>query len=193
MYEYLRGEIVDRGQAAVVLEVGGIAYRLSCSASTLGKLAPRGEVKLFAHLLVRDERHELYGFATEAERHLFRQLLQVTGVGPAVAQALLSAYEPAVLASHIAAGEVAYLTRVKGVGKRTGERILVELRDRIRKAGEPDAGRRAVGAHADAVLALCSLGLPLADAEHRVAQVKGDGLAVEEVVRRALRERRPSS
>jgi Holliday junction DNA helicase RuvA len=191
MYEYLRGEIVHRGDAAVVLEVGGIAYRLACSASTLSKLEPRGEAKLFAHLLVRDERHELYGFADEAERHLFRQLLQVSGVGPAVAQALLSAYEPAALASHIAAGEVAYLTRVKGVGKRTGERILVELRDRVLKAGAADAGRRPVGAHADAVLALCSLGLPRADAERRVALVKGDGLAVEDVVKRALRARLP--
>lgn len=189
MYEYLRGEIVHRADGAVVLEVGGVAYRLACSASTLSKLAPSGEARVFAHLLVRDERHELYGFADEAERHLFRQLLQVSGVGPAVAQALLSAYEPAALASHIAAGEVGYLTRVKGVGKRTGERILVELRDRVRKAGTTDAGRRAVGAHADAVLALCALGLPRADAERRVAQVKGDGLAVEEVVKQALRER----
>jgi len=189
MYEYLRGEIVHRGDAAVVLEVGGIAYRLPCSVSTLGKLKARGEAKIFTHLLVRDERHEIFGFADEAERHLFRQLLQVSGVGPAVALALLSAYEPTALASHIAAGEVAYLTRVKGVGKRTGERILVELRDRVRKTGEPDAGVRAVGTHADAVLALCSLGLPRADAERRVALVKGDGLVVEEVVRRALRER----
>ncbi len=189
MYEYLRGEIVHRGDTAVVLEVGGIGYRLACSASTLSKLAPSGEARVFAHLLVRDERHELYGFADESERHLFRQLLQVSGVGPAVAQALLSAYEPAALASHIAAGEVGYLTRVKGVGKRTGERILVELRDRVRKAGTPDTGRRAVGAHADAVLALCALGLPRADAERRVALVKGDDLAVEDVVKRALRER----
>jgi Holliday junction DNA helicase RuvA len=189
MYEYLRGEIVHRADAAVVLEVAGVAYRLTSSASTIGKLAPRGEAKVFVHLLVRDERHELFGFADEAERHLFRQLLQVSGVGPAVAQALLSAYEPTVLASHIAAGEVAYLTRVKGVGKRTGERILVELRDRVRNAGAADAGTRPVGTHADAVLALCSLGLPRADAERRVAQVKGDGLAVEEVVKRALRER----
>ncbi|MHC4550284.1 MAG: Holliday junction branch migration protein RuvA [Planctomycetota bacterium] len=187
MYEYLRGEIVSRGEAAAVLEVGGVAYRLACSASTLGKLPTRGETKLYVHLLVRDERQELYGFADVAERHLFRQLLLVSGVGPAVAQALLSAYEPAVLASHIAAGELAYLTRVKGVGKRTGERILVELRDRIQKEGTRVAGRRVLGVRGDAVLALCSLGLPRAEAERRVGKVEGDGLPLEEVVRQALR------
>ena len=101
MFEYLTGKIVSRGDSAVVLEVGGIAYRLPCSGSTLHRLPPTGPAKLFTHLLVRDERHELFGFADEAERHLFRQLLQVSGVGPAVAQGLLSAYEPAVLASHM--------------------------------------------------------------------------------------------
>jgi len=136
---------------------------------------------------VRDDRQELYGFADESERYLFRQLLLVSGVGPAVALALLSAYEPAALATHIATGELAYLTRVKGVGKRTAERILVELRDRVKKA-EGKIGRPALaGVRADAVLALCSLGLARAEAERRVEAVKGADLELEEVVKQALR------
>jgi len=187
MYEYVSGQVAARESGAVVLEAGGVGYRLLCSASTLRKTPPEGPCRLYAHLLLRDERMELFGFADREERHLFRQLLQVSGVGPAVAQALLSAYEPPVLASFIAAGELAPLVRVKGVGKRTGERILVELRDRVAKAEVRDGAVRPVGVRGDAVLALCALGLPRAEAESRVGKVKGDALELEEIVRKALR------
>lgn len=188
MYDYVRGAVVTRGDGAVVLEAGGVGYRLLVSSSTLRQVPASGEMKLFTHMLVRDDSHELCGFADEGERHLFRQLLQVTGVGPAVALGLLSAHEPPVLASHIAAGELQHLTQVKGIGKRTGERILVELRDRLAK----DAGVRGtpsvpIGVRGDAVLALCSLGLPRGDAERRVAAVKGDDLRLEDIVKVALR------
>ncbi|MFI5401957.1 MAG: Holliday junction branch migration protein RuvA [Planctomycetota bacterium] len=187
MYEYLRGEVARRDEGAAVLEVGGIAYRLVCSASTLRKVPPKGPCRLFTHLIVREERLDLFGFADEAERHLFRQLLQVTGVGPAAATSLLSAYEPTVLASHIARGEVALLVRAKGIGKKTAERILVELRDRLRKGEGPGGPVTPVGVRGDAVLALCSLGLVRQEAEERVAAVKGEDLPLEDVVRLALR------
>ena len=189
MYEYVKGEVVAREQGAVVLEAGGIGYRLTCSASTMGRVPGSGPLRLYTHHLVRDERHELYGFADPAERHLFRQLLQVSGVGPAVAQALLSTYEPVVLASHIASGDLACLVRVKGIGKRTAERILVELRDRIAKGGAISAAavNGGLGLRGDAILALCSLGLPRAEAERRVETVKGSAdLELEEVVKQAL-------
>lgn len=187
MYESLRGDVVTRGDGAAVLEVNGIAYRLACSASTIRKVPPKGPCRLFAHLIVREERLDLFGFADEAERYLFRQLLQVTGVGPMAALALLSAYEPAVLASHIASGEIALLVRAKGIGKKTAERIVVELRDRLRKgegSGKPAAP---LGVRGDAVLALCSLGLQRPEAEERVSAVKGEDLPLEEIVRLALR------
>jgi len=187
MYEFVSGTVAARQDGAVVLETGGIGYRLVCSASTLAHVPPKGSCRLFTHHLVRDERVELYGFSDEGERHLFRQLLQVSGVGPAVAQGLLSAYEPAALASHIASGEVGYLVRVKGIGKRTAERILVELRDRIQKVDGKKAAGRPLGVQGDAILALCSLGLPRAEAERRVATVRADDLVLEEVVRQALR------
>lgn len=187
MYEYLRGEIAARGEGAAVVEVNGVAYRLACSASTLRKVPPKGPCRLFTHLIVREDRLDLFGFSDEAERHLFRQLLQVTGVGPAAAMALLSAYEPMALASHIASGEVGLLVRAKGVGKKTAERILVELRDRLRKGEGPGKPPAPLGVRGDAVLALCSLGLQRAEAEERVSAVKGDDLPLEEVVRLALR------
>jgi len=187
MYEYLNGELVHRGDAAAVLDVGGVAYRLACSASTVRKLPAEGPCRLYTHLLVREERMELFGFADEAERHLFRQLLQVSGVGPAAALALLSAYEPAALASHIAAGETALLVRAKGIGRRGAERIVVELRDRLRKAETAARGAAPAGVRGDAILALCSLGLPRADAERRVMAVPEGDLPLEEIVRLALR------
>lgn len=187
MYEYLRGEVAARGEGATVLEVNGIAYRLACSLSTIRKVPPKGPCRLFAHLIVREERLDLFGFADEAERHLFRQLLQVTGVGPAAAMGLLSAYEPAALASHIASGEIALLVRAKGVGKKTAERIVVELRDRLAKGEGPGKPMSPVGIRGDAVLALCSLGLPRPEAEQRVSAVKDEDLPLEDVVRLALR------
>jgi Holliday junction DNA helicase RuvA len=186
VYDHLRGAVTSRADGAVVLEVGGVGFRLAVSSSTLRQVPPSGEATLYAHLLIREERIDLFGFATEAERHLFRQLLLVTGVGPAIAMALLSAYEPESLASHIARGDVALLTRVKGVGRRTAERILVELRDRIEAAASP-APAPLPKVREDAVRALCSLGLPRAEAERRVAAVPEGELPLEELVKRALR------
>ncbi len=193
MYDFLRGAVAARAEGAVVLETHGVGYRLAVSASTLRRVPPAGEeCRLYTHLVVREESHALYGFADEAERHLFRQLLLVTGVGPVVALALLSAHEPPLLASLIAGGDTAALVRVKGIGKRTAERILVELRDRFAKAGAGGgAGGGATGSAGtpagDAVLALCSLGLPRPEAERRVGEVAAPGLDVAEIVRRALR------
>jgi Holliday junction DNA helicase RuvA len=187
MYDYLRGTVVSRGEGAVVLDVDGIGYRLTVSASTLRRVAPHGEAKLFAHLVIRDDSHDLVGFADPEERALFRQLVQVTGVGPALALALLSAYEPAALASHIASGQLALLTRVRGVGKRTGERILVELRDRLAKGASAAAPSEVKGPRAEAAVALCALGLGRAEAEQRLAAVQGDDLTLEDLVKRALK------
>jgi Holliday junction DNA helicase RuvA len=184
VYEFIHGAVVSTDDGAVVLEAGGIGYRLAVSASTRGAVPAQGTCRLFTHHLVREDRAELFGFVSEQERYLFRQLLGVSGVGPAAALGLLSAYEPAVLASHIASGDATLLTRVKGIGKRTSERVIVELRDKLAK-GAPV--REVGGNHrADAILALCSLGLPRGEAEKRVAKVEGD-LEVEEIVRQALR------
>lgn len=193
MYDFLRGVVAARGEGVVVLDLGGVGYRLLVSASTLQRTPPSGEALLYTHLLVREERLELIGFATRTERHLFQQLLLVSGVGPAIALALLSASEPEVLAAHIASGDLNFLTRVKGVGKRTGERILVDLRDRFRKKGlEAAPAVAAGGPREDAILALCSLGLARAEAEQRLAAVSQPGLSLEELVKEALRRRPPT-
>jgi Holliday junction DNA helicase RuvA len=185
VYEFIDGAVVSREDGAVVLETGGIGYRLAVSASTRAAVPPEGRFRLFTHHLVRDDRAELFGFAAREERHLFRQLLAVSGVGPAAALGLLSSYDAAVLASHIASGDAALLTRVKGIGKRTAERVIVELRDKLARSA-PAAAATGGANRADAILALCSLGLTRAEAERRLADVEGDA-GVEELVRQALR------
>ena len=189
MYDFVRGAVVSRAAGRVVLDAGGVGYSFAVSTSTLQRMPAEGEATLYTHLLFRDERAEMYGFSEESERHLFRQLLRVAGVGPAVGLALLSAHSPESLATHIAAGEVAQLTRVKGIGKRTAERILVELRDRLAAVAETRADGDAVvpRGREDAVLALCSLGLPRSEALRRVAAVPDGELPTEEIVRLALR------
>ncbi len=187
MYDYIRGRVADRDGAAIVLDAGGVGYRLICSATTQTRAPREGETKLYSHLVVREDKHDLYGFHDREERHLFRQLLAVSGVGPAVALALLSTYEPATLATHIAANDIKPLTRVKGVGKRTAERILVELRDKVAKGAPTAAKATHTGPRSDAVLAMCSLGLPRPEAERRVDAVPEHIATVEEIVKAALR------
>jgi Holliday junction DNA helicase RuvA len=132
------GEVVVRRADHVVLQTaGGVGYRLAVSAETLRHVPAVGrQTSLHAHLVVRDDALLLYGFATEEERDLFLLLIGVQGVGPKVAQAVLGGGSPRELAAALAAGDAARLQAVPGIGKRTAERIVVELREKV---GAPDA------------------------------------------------------
>ncbi len=131
MYDFLKGRLAERGIDEIVVEVGGIGYRLVVSASTAATLPTDDMVTLYTEHMIRDERALLYGFASAPERALFRALLSVSKVGPAIAMALLSAMEAGDLVGAIETGNVKALSAVKGVGKRTAERLCVELRDRL--------------------------------------------------------------
>ena len=132
MYEFLTGRLVDSGPDEVVLELAGVGWKLSVSGATASRLPACGEtITLFTHHAVRDERPMLYGFASREERKLFEKLLTVSKIGPAIALALLSAMEPARLAAAVDAGDVGLLSKVKGIGKRTAERLCVELKGRL--------------------------------------------------------------
>jgi holliday junction DNA helicase RuvA len=131
------GEVAVRRGDHVVVAAGGVGYRLAVSAETLRHVPRVGEsATLHSHLIVRDDALLLYGFATEEERDLFLLLIGVQGVGPKVAQAVLSGGPPRELVGALAAGDAARLQAVPGIGKRTAERIVVELRDKV---GAPDA------------------------------------------------------
>ncbi|MHC4263760.1 MAG: Holliday junction branch migration protein RuvA [Planctomycetota bacterium] len=139
MYEYLRGRIASRTPARLVLDVGGVGYDLIVPAATA--FASDGEATIWTHLVVREDAHTLYGFPDREGRELFRLLLKVKGVGPTMAISLLSGLRPSELVAAVIDENSAALTRVKGVGRKTADQILLDLRDRVGTFEiEPTAG-----------------------------------------------------
>ncbi len=162
MYEFLRGRVDERGSGYVVLDCGATGWRLLASRQTLEQLRPDQEVKLLVHMQVSENAHTLYAFASAAERALFRRLLQVSGVGPASALGLLSAMPPEDLARRILDRDLDALTAIKGVGRKTAERLMVELGDHLAELAAPAsaaAGDLARGGD-ELVRVLLGLGLP---------------------------------
>jgi len=186
----VRGEVMVRRPDHVVIEAGGVGYRLAVSAETLKGVPSRGrEATLHAHLVARDDSLSLYGFASEEERDLFLHLTSVSGIGPKVAIAILSGGAPRELLRAIAAGDAKRFQAAPGVGKRTAERLIVELREKV--AGELTEGIPAAGGSEEAeprVLArdgLMHLGYTITEAE---ALLDGaEGSSTEELINAALR------
>ena len=198
MIGWLSGVLRAKHPPALLLDVGGVGYELEAPMSTFAELPATGEaVSLYTHLLVREDAHQLYGFAAEREREVFRALLKVNGVGAKVALAILSGMDGDTFARCVADGDTASLTRLPGIGKKTAERLVMEMRDRLAAlpgaggAGLPMPGSGKAIPPADpvseAVSALIALGLKPQEASRRVAAIEGDGLPPEELVRQALR------
>ena len=173
----LAGAVGPVGEDWAIVDVGGVGYRLSCSARTLAAMGGTGAAaSLLVETFVRDERIVLYGFADRAEQDCFRLLTSVQGVGARVALAILSALPPEALARAVAAQDRAALTRANGVGARLAQRVVSELRDRMGAAvfedgppGDPGAGGPAAGPLEDAVSALVNLGYGRSEAHGAVA------------------------
>ena len=182
-----------------VVEACGIGYQCSASTHTLSSLPARGqEVTLLTHLGVKEDGVELFGFSTEQERHCFKMLISVSGVGPRVALAILSDAAPDRLMLSIAAGDAKALTRAQGVGSKLAQRIILELRDKVSNddlsaefAAESGGVETVTGsvrssAKSEAISALVALGYGQTDAAAVIAPME-EGLAVDELVRRALK------
>ena len=190
MIASVRGEVLVRRPDHVVLEAAGVGYQLAVSAETLKAVPSRGkEATLHAHLVARDDSLSLYGFASEEERDLFLNLTSVSGIGPKVAIAILSGGAPRELLRAIAAGDAKRFQSAPGVGKRTAERLIVELREKV--AGELTEGIPAAGEAEDAEprsLArdgLMHLGYTLTEAERLLGGTEGS--SAEELINAALR------
>ena len=199
MFDSIRGRLTHVEPMRTVVEAGGIGYEIQIPLSTYEVLPKVGEeAKLLLHPVVRETEWRLFGFHSVGEREVFRALLRVTGVGPTLALSLLSGLDPAAFRDAVAEGDVKELTRVKGIGRKTAERIVVELKDVVTKelsGVEPSPGR-AIGVAGktveDAVRALVALGLQTAEARRRVEKHLGDAGEGEtpelaDLVRRALR------
>ena len=191
----LCGEILAKHPPVVLLDVHGIGYEVEAPMSTFYGLPPVGEnVTLYTHLSVREDAHVLYGFGREADRVLFRMLLKVSGVGGKMALAILSGMNAEEFGHAVRAGDVTGLTRLPGVGKKTAERLVVELRDRLdysssaASSGAPGAAAitGSDSADAEATSALVALGYKPADASRMVKAVARDGLSSEQIIRAAL-------
>lgn len=191
MYEHIRGRLDRKTPAEAVVEAGGVGWLLSVPLTTYERLPAEGaEVRLWTQFVVREDSHRLYGFATREERVFFRILQAVSGVGPAVALQIVSALPWDEFRAAVERGDAARLRRVRGIGKKLSERLVLELRDAVGAAPGADAGLASEPAVRDALLALEALGFPRADAERAVQTCRPelpDAADAGEIVRVALR------
>jgi holliday junction DNA helicase RuvA len=188
----IRGPVVTRLPGDVVIEAAGVGYRLNVSTETLSSLPRAGEqATLLTHLILRDDGMHLYGFASDAERELFLMLIGVQGVGPKVALAVLSGGAPRELLNAIATGDTARFQAVPGIGKRTAERIIVELREKVAGKATDDIVVRRTSSDDPRTLAregLLGLGFTPQEADKLLGEADGD--SPEELIAGALRAAR---
>ena len=196
----LKGTLLEKQPPALLIDVNGVGYEVLAPMTTFYELpASGGEVVLHTHLAVREDAHVLYGFLRESDRAMFRNLIKVSGVGPKLALAILSGMSAEEFAAAVHAGDSAGLTRLPGVGKKTAERLVVEMKDRLKDVAGSSlpsalgvAGAAAnTDAVKDAISALISLGYKPQEASKMVSGIDSDGLPSEEVIRLALRSVAP--
>ena len=197
MISFLRGTVIEVLPMRLIIEAAGVGYDVHISLSTYDKLPPVGaETKILTHLQVREDAHVLYGFATPEERDLFLLLVNhVSGIGPKLALAVLNGTTPVQFRGLVVEGNITALSQIKGVGKKTAERIIVELRDKVgvSAAWEAASAKQALSPDEqhlnDAVLALISLGYKQAEAHKTVRTIreKQPQATVEELIKEALK------
>jgi Holliday junction DNA helicase RuvA len=194
MIGQLHGRLLEKSPTRVLLDVNGVGYEVMIPLSTYERLGSVGEIiTLLTHLHVREDALQLYGFATSNEKQLFQLLLAVNGVGPKLAQGILSGCSVELFCSYVKQGATAALTKIPGIGKKTAERLVLELRDRIAHwdiaKDESGAVSGPAALSEEALLALVSLGYPRAEAEKAIRQALAENadLALEELIKHALR------
>jgi holliday junction DNA helicase RuvA len=199
MITFLHGKLVDALPTQVVVDVNGVGYEALIPLSSFDKLPPPGhEVKLLTQLVIREDAHVLYGFMTAAERDLFRLLVNtVSGIGPKIALNILSGMNPVAFRGAVANGDIKALSQISGVGRKTAERIVVELRDKVGAAGawEAASAQRTLSPADqkinDAVLALMALGFRQVEAHDSVRAAQsalGPQSGIEDLVRACLKK-----
>jgi holliday junction DNA helicase RuvA len=183
----LAGLIAAKEPPRVLIEVQGVGYEVDVPMSTYLALPPTGSsVRLRIHHVLREDASLLFGFVTEAERELFRALLKISGVGPKVALAILSGIDADAFRTAVAADDVASLTRIPGVGRKTAERLVVEMRDHFRNAPVLAGAAVAHSPREEALHALQALGYKPPEAQRMLEKVAADGASTEELIRAAL-------
>jgi len=194
MIGFLRGTLIKKQPPLLMLDVKGVGYEIEAPMTTFYVLPETGnEIEIYTHLVVRDDAHLLFGFATENERLLFRNLIKVNGVGAKMALTILSGIEASEFSQCIQNNNAERLTKLPGVGKKTAERLIIEMKDRIENmpkfaATQKSSNFDGSSAPADeAVSALISLGYKPPEASKHVLAIANDGMSSEELIREALK------
>lgn len=194
MFAYLRGEVIDLDLDRVVLDVSGVGYELFASSRTLGVLQKGEEANLHVHMHFSQDMVVLYGFISIEEKKIFRRLINVSRVGPKVALSALSAVEVSALAAAIVTGDEAVLSRIPGMGKKTAQRVILELKEKIAKeeAIQPSIAAFSNGSIGDsiqqeAISALIALGYDVNTATYTVSRIPQPADTVEQLITMSLR------
>ncbi len=194
----LQGTLLEKQAPELLMDVGGVGYEVQAPLTTFAVLGSVGSpITLFTHLAVREDAHVLYGFSDKNQRTLFRTLIKVSGVGPKLALAILSGMDVNAFAHCVQNDDITSLTRLPGVGKKTAERLIIEMRDRLKEWQTPaplwqaaEASEKALSDHnlREAETALVSLGYKPTEAARMISKVSGEVSAPEELVRLALKQ-----
>jgi Holliday junction DNA helicase RuvA len=195
MIGFLKGRLASKQPPSLMVDVNGVGYELEAPMSTFYGLPATGEpVALYTHLVVREDAHILFGFGTDSERRLFRGLLKVSGVGPKIALGILSGASVEDFLRIVEAEDIAMLTRIPGIGRKTAERVIIEMRDNVQKLAVPaarEAGAPLVSAatspQTEAFAALVALGYKPPEATRLLKAADEPGLSTTEIIRRALK------
>ena len=194
MYAHISGILSEKNQDGVVIDACGVGYELITSASTLQNCPQVGEeVKLFTYLSVREDAMELFGFYTREEKRMFLRLIGVSGIGPKTALGVLSAMSVKDLSIALVTGDAQALSRAPGIGKKTAQRLVLELKDKVENEDLTSSGGAqsvksvSSGGEAEAIEALMALGYPASEAAKAVSAVQGQAKETDEILRLALR------
>jgi Holliday junction DNA helicase RuvA len=191
MIDHLAGKVDSITPTYAVIDCNGVGYIAHISLHTYTKVKDSASVKMLTHLAIREDAHVLYGFADEHERELFRLLISVSGVGPATARVMLSSLNPVEIERAIATGDLLTLKKIKGIGAKSAERILVDLKDKVGRSGFAGVEvSHTSGGNSEALMALVALGFSKPAVEKillKVRQENGSDLKVEEIIKLALK------
>lgn len=192
MYEFIKGKLVERNPAYAIIETGGIGYILNISLHTYSELREDDNCMLFTHLVVKEDDMQLFGFSSSDERELFRQLISVSGVGVNTARIILSSLSPHDVTAAIAEGNAPLLQSVKGIGAKTAQRIIIDLKDKVSRELFPHlkVGFQHNTKKEEALSGLIILGFPKMIADKalvKIIEAEGTGLSVEQLIKHALK------
>ncbi|MEO1939130.1 Holliday junction branch migration protein RuvA [Candidatus Thioglobus sp.] len=191
----LTGKILEKNPPEVLLEVGGIGYEVLCPMSSFYEMGNDNNISLHTHLTVKEDSHTLYGFISKDEKTLFRELIRVNGIGPKVALAILSHLNIASLMNAVAMEDDALLAKTPGIGKKTAQKLIVELKDRLEKLELSNVNHQKITASnanpntQKASQALQALGFKVKEADRMLNAINDDSLSTEELIRQALQNK----